>query len=63
MDKKAEGWISGFIGVAIFAGSLPATRVAVLDLSPVSDWSQGVYCCNSRSPGSGSPASAVAATR
>lgn len=35
MDKKAEGWISGFIGVAIFAGSLPATRVAVLDLHPL----------------------------
>lgn len=31
----AQGWISGFIGVAIFAGSLPATRVAVMDFDPV----------------------------
>lgn len=29
-----SGWINGFIGVAIFAGSLPATRVAVADLNP-----------------------------
>lgn len=34
MDKTTSGWISGFIGVAIFAGSLPATRVAVADFSP-----------------------------
>jgi drug/metabolite transporter (DMT)-like permease len=30
-----SGWINGFIGVLIFSGSLPATRVAVLDLNPV----------------------------
>jgi drug/metabolite transporter (DMT)-like permease len=30
-----EGWINGFIGVVIFSGSLPATRVAVHDLTPV----------------------------
>jgi drug/metabolite transporter (DMT)-like permease len=30
-----SGWINGFIGVAIFAGSLPATRVAVTDFSPM----------------------------
>lgn len=35
MDKTTSGWISGFIGVAIFAGSLPATRVAVADLDPI----------------------------
>lgn len=35
MDKKTNGWINGFIGVVIFAGSLPATRVAVLDLAPL----------------------------
>lgn len=35
MDKTASGWLNGFIGVAIFAGSLPATRAAVLDLDPV----------------------------
>ncbi len=34
MGKTTSGWINGFIGVAIFAGSLPATRVAVADFSP-----------------------------
>lgn len=34
MDAKTRGWLDGFLGVAIFAGSLPATRVAVADLSP-----------------------------
>lgn len=34
MEKSATGWINGFIGVAIFAGSLPATRVAVADFEP-----------------------------
>lgn len=31
----APGWGSGFVGVAIFSLSLPATRVAVLDLPPL----------------------------
>ncbi len=35
MDKTTSGWINGLIGVAIFAGSLPATRVAVADFDPV----------------------------
>jgi len=35
MDKKTSGWINGFLGVVIFAGSLPATRVAVADFDPV----------------------------
>ena len=35
MDKTTSGWVNGFIGVAIFAGSLPATRVAVADFDPV----------------------------
>lgn len=35
MDRTAGGWISGFIGVLIFSGSLPATRVAVMNLDPV----------------------------
>ncbi|KQC02749.1 DMT family transporter [Pedobacter sp. Hv1] len=30
-----SGWINGFIGVLIFSGSMPATRVAVLALSPL----------------------------
>lgn len=34
MEKTTSGWINGFIGVVIFAGSLPATRVAVADLNP-----------------------------
>jgi drug/metabolite transporter (DMT)-like permease len=29
------GWINGFIGVVIFSGSLPATRVAVMQFDPV----------------------------
>ncbi|MGO4291729.1 DMT family transporter [Chitinophaga sp. RAB17] len=33
--SSRSGWINGFIGVLIFSGSLPATRVAVLELSPV----------------------------
>ncbi|MBA3447119.1 MAG: DMT family transporter [Pseudaminobacter sp.] len=35
MDKTTSGWISGFVGVLIFSGSLPATRVAVMDFDPV----------------------------
>lgn len=35
MDKTVSGWINGFLGVVIFSGSLPATRVAVMDLDPV----------------------------
>ncbi|CAN7508702.1 DMT family transporter [Mesorhizobium sp. LjRoot246] len=34
MDKIASGWMNGFIGVLIFSGSLPATRVAVRDFDP-----------------------------
>ncbi|MFT8948397.1 MAG: DMT family transporter, partial [Acetobacter aceti] len=30
-----EGWGSGLLGVIIFSGSLPATRVAVADFSPI----------------------------
>lgn len=29
-----NGWINGFIGVVIFSGTLPATRVAVMDFNP-----------------------------
>ncbi|MDZ3830796.1 MAG: DMT family transporter [Sphingopyxis sp.] len=38
MDKErssANGWGSGMLGVIIFSGSLPATRVAVADFSPL----------------------------
>jgi len=34
-SNEAAGWISGLLGVLIFSGSLPATRVAVLDLDPL----------------------------
>ena len=34
-SKNLSGWINGFIGVVIFSGSLPATRVAVLEFDPV----------------------------
>ncbi|TPL95337.1 DMT family transporter [Mesorhizobium sp. B2-3-12] len=34
MDKTASGWLNGFVGVLIFSGSLPATRVAVMDIDP-----------------------------
>ncbi len=32
---QGKGWIHGFIGMLIFSGSLPATRVAVADFDPV----------------------------
>jgi len=35
MDRTTEGWGSGLLGVIIFSGSLPATRVAVGDFSPL----------------------------
>ena len=35
MDRAASGLINGFIGVVIFGGSLPATRVAVMQFDPV----------------------------
>ncbi len=35
MDRPASGWINGLIGVIIFSGSLPATRVAVLQFDPI----------------------------
>ncbi|MBA4490767.1 DMT family transporter [Paracoccus sp. S1E-3] len=33
--RWGDGWGSGFLGVMIFSGSLPATRVAVAEFSPV----------------------------
>lgn len=35
MNKTANGWLDGFIGMLIFSGSLPATRVAVTGLEPL----------------------------
>lgn len=34
-ENTNGGWLNGFMGVVLFSGSLPATRVAVLELSPV----------------------------
>jgi drug/metabolite transporter (DMT)-like permease len=34
-DNASTGWINGLIGVVIFSGSLPATRIAVLEFAPV----------------------------
>jgi drug/metabolite transporter (DMT)-like permease len=34
-EKTASGWLNGFIGVLIFSGSLPATRLAVQEFDPV----------------------------
>jgi drug/metabolite transporter (DMT)-like permease len=34
-QRTASGWLNGFIGVLIFSGSLPATRIAVLAFNPV----------------------------
>jgi len=35
MDRTTAGWGSGLLGMMIFSGSLPATRVAVADFSPM----------------------------
>jgi len=35
MERTTAGWGSGLLGVIIFSGSLPATRIAVADFSPL----------------------------
>lgn len=35
MKVSVDAWVSGLAGVLIFSGSLPATRLAVADLSPL----------------------------
>ncbi len=35
MQRTTDGWGSGLLGVIIFSGSLPATRVAVGGFSPL----------------------------
>lgn len=35
MHNKTRGWINGLLGVIIFSGSLPATRVAVTGFDPL----------------------------
>ncbi|WP_051884744.1 DMT family transporter [Chryseobacterium luteum] len=34
-DASLSGWINGFIGVLLFSGSMPATKLAVMEMSPV----------------------------
>lgn len=34
-EKSTAGWINGAIGALIFSGSMPATKIAVKDFSPV----------------------------
>lgn len=34
VTKSSNAWLNGLLGVIIFSGSLPATRIAVLDLDP-----------------------------
>jgi len=34
MNVQNKGWLNGLIGVVIFAGSMPATRLAVMEFSP-----------------------------
>ena len=35
MEKNWTGWVNGFVGMLIFSGSLPATRVAVQGFDPL----------------------------
>lgn len=34
-DQIVSGWINGFIGVVLFGGSLPATKLAVMEMDPI----------------------------
>jgi drug/metabolite transporter (DMT)-like permease len=33
-DENISGWVNGFIGVVLFSGGLPATKLAVMEMSP-----------------------------
>lgn len=35
MKDSTKGWLNGLIGIIIFSGSLPATRLAVMDFDPI----------------------------
>lgn len=35
MQKSMSGWVCGALGVAIFSGSMPATRAALAGFDPV----------------------------
>ncbi|MDR2235862.1 MAG: DMT family transporter [Chryseobacterium sp.] len=34
-NESVNGWINGFIGVLLFSGSMPATKLAVMEMNPV----------------------------
>ncbi|KPE51049.1 transporter [Chryseobacterium indologenes] len=34
-NESINGWINGFIGVLLFSGSMPATKLAVMEMSPI----------------------------
>ncbi|MBE8721130.1 DMT family transporter [Sphingobacterium pedocola] len=34
-EDTTQGWLNGIMGVILFSGSLPATRIAVLELNPI----------------------------
>lgn len=34
-EDTTQAWVNGFIGVVLFSGSLPATKIAVLEFNPV----------------------------
>lgn len=34
-DQTINGWINGFIGVLLFSGSMPATKLAVMEMDPI----------------------------
>ena len=35
MQQKTQGWLNGLVGVVIFSGSLPATRLAVMEFDAI----------------------------
>lgn len=35
MERRTQGWLNGLLGVVIFSGSLPATRLAVMEFDAV----------------------------
>jgi len=35
MERTTSGWGSGMLGIVIFSGSLPATRLAIADMTPL----------------------------
>lgn len=35
LEKQSSGWVNGFIAVVIFSGSMPATKIAVMDFNPI----------------------------